>query len=417
MLSCRTMKLNFNHAFNIMKNIPPFNFIILINLIFIPLISKASTNDFSGSIEAQSFIFTESPRLAAQPSTQLSTIAELEWYQDWNSGSSSLTFKPYLRVDNRDSERNLLDIRELAWRYTQKNWELGFGIYKVFWGQTESQHRVDIINQTDTLASVDGEEKLGQPMVQLSFYRDWGALEFYWLPIFRPQQFASEKSRFIPELSITKENSYQSARKDKAMDWAIRWSQMLGDLELGLSHFYGTTRSPQLNKINQDNEVLYQPYYNRIEQSGLDLLYLWNEWVWKLEAIHRSFKGGAFTAVTTGFEYTQIDLFQSAVDLGWVVEYSTNSNPNLSGDIAQNDIFIGNRLTFNDAADSELLFGINQDLGDSSSYSVILEGSTRLSGSLRATLNLYLFNASDPLDPMHYLDKDDFMQLNLEYFF
>lgn len=409
--------LLFTYASNVMSNILFFHPFILVSLLLVSFMSEASTSDFSGSITAESFAFTESPRFSTQPDMQLSAIGELEWYQEWNAGNSSVTFKPYVRVDNQDSERNLLDIRELAWRHTQTDWELNVGIYKVFWGQTESRQRVDIINQTDSLASVDGEEKLGQPMVKLSFYRDWGALELYWLPIFRPQKFASHQGRFSTELKVTEENSYQSKKRDKAMDWAMRWSQIFGDLELGASYFYGTARFPQLNVINRNNESVYQPFYRRIQQTGVDLLYLWHDWVWKLEAIHRNFKGGSFAAVTTGFEYTQIDLFQSAIDLGWVVEYSNNSSPGISGDIAQNDIFIGNRITFNDVADSELLYGINQDLDNSSSYSIILEGSTRLSGSLRATVNLYLFNASDTLDPLFALDKDDFVQFNLEYYF
>ncbi|MDD7885073.1 hypothetical protein [Flavivirga sp. 57AJ16] len=37
---------------------------------------------------------------------------------------------------------------------------------------TESNHLVDIINQTDAVETFDGEEKLGQPMVQLSWGTD-----------------------------------------------------------------------------------------------------------------------------------------------------------------------------------------------------------------------------------------------------
>ena len=48
-----------------------------------------------------------------------------------------------------------------------------------FWGVTETAHRVDILNQTDQVESFDGEDKLGQPMVNFSWSKDWGTLDLY----------------------------------------------------------------------------------------------------------------------------------------------------------------------------------------------------------------------------------------------
>ncbi len=67
------------------------------------------------------------------------------------------------------------DIRELSWIHVGNGWESRVGIRKVFWGVTEGRHLVDIINQTDQVDQVDGEEKLGQPMINLSTVRDWGS--------------------------------------------------------------------------------------------------------------------------------------------------------------------------------------------------------------------------------------------------
>ena len=88
-----------------------------------------------------------------------------------------------------DSERTHFDIRELFGLWVFERWELGVGIRKVFWGVTESQHLVDIINQTDLVDSIDGEEKLGQPMVNVSIPHEWGTVDLFILPYFRERTF------------------------------------------------------------------------------------------------------------------------------------------------------------------------------------------------------------------------------------
>ena len=58
------------------------------------------------------------------------------------------------------------------------------GVGKVFWGVTESQHLVDIINQTDLVENIDTEDKLGQPMLETTWLQNWGAttvLYFAWI--------------------------------------------------------------------------------------------------------------------------------------------------------------------------------------------------------------------------------------------
>ncbi len=52
----------------------------------------------------------------------------------------------------------------------------------MYWGVAESNHLVDIINQTDAVESFDGEEKLGQPMVQYTYTSGLVAIN----PFFKP---------------------------------------------------------------------------------------------------------------------------------------------------------------------------------------------------------------------------------------
>ena len=70
-------------------------------------------------------------------------------------------FKSKFRKDSQDTNRNLIDIQELYFLSIGESREIKYGISKEFWGVTETNHRVDIINQTDFTEALDGEEKLG----------------------------------------------------------------------------------------------------------------------------------------------------------------------------------------------------------------------------------------------------------------
>ena len=93
-----------------------------------------------------------------------------EYHRSWNDGEYLFDFVPSFRFDYEDSDRNLVDIQELAWIRVGDGWEFRAGVRKVFWGVTESRHLVDVINQVDFTEGLDGEEKLGQPMLNLSLF-------------------------------------------------------------------------------------------------------------------------------------------------------------------------------------------------------------------------------------------------------
>ncbi|MEJ2090444.1 MAG: hypothetical protein P8Y69_18715, partial [Gammaproteobacteria bacterium] len=102
-----------------------------------------------------------------------SVSIKADYYLAWNDERQSLTFAPFYRYDGEDDERTLFDIREGFWSLVGDDWDLHLGVKQVFWGVTEFNHLVDIINQNDLVENIDGEDKLGQPMAHLSLVRNW----------------------------------------------------------------------------------------------------------------------------------------------------------------------------------------------------------------------------------------------------
>ena len=211
-------------------------------------------------------------------------------YTEWNDGYDSLVFKPFVRVDQEDSERSHADIRELLWLHASDNWELRVGLGKVFWGQTESLHLVDIVNQTDAVEAVDGEDKLGQPMISYTWLGEYGSLSAFVLPYFRERTFAGEEGRFRPPLPVnTDEPLFESDDEERNIDLALRWQQSIDSWEVGISLFHGTNREPELvSSLDAQGLPQLQPFYRQINQFGLDVLNVSGDWLWKFEAIYRA---------------------------------------------------------------------------------------------------------------------------------
>ena len=168
-----------------------------------PFVSAETHQDFSGSIALESRFFSQSPLDSGQRGDVSVSIAfQPEYYLEWDGRDQSFTFVPFVRWDQHDNERTHWDIRELFWLRAWEDWELSAGIRKVFWGVTESQHLVDIINQTDLVENLDGEDKLGQPMIKASWIQDWGTVEAYWMPFFRERTFPGSTRRQKPRLGF-----------------------------------------------------------------------------------------------------------------------------------------------------------------------------------------------------------------------
>ncbi|MCH8176682.1 MAG: hypothetical protein IIC09_00495 [Proteobacteria bacterium] len=159
----------------------------------------SAAQEFSGNIAAESLTFSESGLDPRQMDDNITLSFKPKWTGDWNHGDDAWSAELFLRADDRDDGREHFDIREFYWLHLDGDNEWRVGINTMFWGVTESQHLVDVINQIDQVEGVDGEDKLGQPMVHLKHYEDWGVLDFLVLPGFRERTFrGSEGARDYP---------------------------------------------------------------------------------------------------------------------------------------------------------------------------------------------------------------------------
>jgi len=374
--------------------------------------------EFSGNVAVEAISFSETAQFEGQFDENLTLSFTPRWDGDWNDGADLWSVELFMRADNKDSGREHADIRELLWLHIDGDNEWRVGINTMFWGVTESQHLVDVINQIDAVESIDGEDKLGQPMIHLKRYQDWGVLDFLVLPGFRERTFPAKEGRLrLPLVVDTDQVEYESSAGQQHIDYALRFSQTYNDLDLGVSWFDGTNRDPLLLPgIDSKGDPVLTPFYEQMTQIGVDAQLIYLDWIWRLELIHREAESGDRDAFIYGFEYTFYGVLDSSSDIGAIVEYSYDNRPEGERGVFDRDIFLGARFALNDAQSSEVLAGFLVDT-DNHSRSFRVEASRRIGASWKLELELQTFANIDDNDPLAAFANDDYLLVDMAYYF
>lgn len=381
-------------------------------------IADDSEWDLSGNVSIQARGFSQDALWPEQNTSDAEVSVSGEWEARWRSeeGDQRASFIPFVRWDENDDERSHIDLREAYWAYEGDGVELLVGVNKVFWGVTESVHLVDIINQTDLVEDIDQEDKLGQPMVNLAVQKDWGLINLYVLPHFRERTFPGLDGRFRAPLRVDWDDAeYESGAKDKHVDLALRYSHYFGDVDVGLYYFRGTSREPWLQLSADGRE--FKPFYDQIDQAGLDLQYTRDAWLWKLEAIVRDGYDESFAASVAGFEYTFYQVYESHADIGILMEYQYDERSSKEPlTIADNDVFMGARWSLNDIQDTAVLAGVVVDKKTSETF-FNLEAERRFGDNTFLELRVRAITNAESDEPLYSFSRDDYIQLQISRYF
>ena len=238
-------------------------------------------------------------------------------------------------------------------------------------------------------------------MIAASFYRDFGDVDFYFLPYFRERIFPGANGRPRLKLEIDENSiSYESSKSEKHIDLALRYSLMIDDFDIGFSHFYGHSRNPKLI-INQSSFKLDQ-HYPLLSQTGIDIQATKDSWLYKFEAISAELMSERHLSAAGGLEYTYYGLNNSSQDLGLIIEYLFDDRNDYP---FNNEGSIGLRWTRNDINSSALLAGSIIDL-DGNSNQFFIEYEQRLKNEFKIFVEAIISGSIDSSD-YNYAFKDD----------
>ncbi|WP_051906900.1 AMIN domain-containing protein [Methylomarinum vadi] len=376
--------------------------------------------DIYGYVGVENLTFWHKGLAPEQHKNYVSGVFQGNFYKQWDDGRQSFAFVPFYRYSQYDNRRTHFDIRELTWVMVEEKWELRTGFRKVFWGVAEGLHLIDIINQTDLVENPDTEDKLGQPMINLALINDWGTVDLFVMPGFRERTFSGVEGRFrlIPQIAVG-DALFDRHGLEKHMSYAARWSHYIGNWDIGISHFYGMNREPRFipSFDSQGRLVKLRPFYETINQTSLDLQMTHESWLWKLEAMVRSGMGKTYFAAVGGLEYTLFDLYETGLDLGFVLEYmyDTRGSRNFYAPF-QDDFLTALRFGFNDVQSTEILAGVLFDRTSNSKFYNI-EASRRIGDSWKIEAEMRIYAGSPAYDSLYFLRQDDHVRVELSYHF
>ena len=98
------------------------------------------------------------------------------------------------------------------------------------------------------------------------------------------------------------------------------------------------------------------------------------------------------------------------------MEYHFDQRGDQSPQPFNHDLFMGARFGFNNTASTQLLTGVVADV-EGGGHFFNTEFSTRLGDRWRLEAEVRIFSNAPPSDPLHFIQRDDYAQLQLERFF
>ncbi len=371
--------------------------------------------EFEGIASADYQFYFEEPLYEGQKRHYPSVSFEPNFYFDWKDATQRLEITGFGRLDLHDRRKSHLDVREAYWQVLKDKWELSIGAKKIFWGVTEIAHLVDIINQTDAVEGFDGEDKLGQPMALFTYLTDKiGTFDLFYLPFHRERTLIGEAGRFRPPFPLEDQAIFESDLEHWHPGAAFRWSHNIGIADIGLSHYYGLAREPLVVQDFGIGGFRLIPFYNIVNQSGLDLQITHHSVLWKLEWVGNFNKQKNYTAFDAGIEYTIGNIKSSGKDLGLLLEYLYDGRGEIIG--FDNDIFVGGRLAFNDISDSEILGGALIDV-EQGSVLLSVEAARRIKDSWKLELETRVVLNAKPEEISYAVRDDSFLKITAFKYF
>ena len=390
---------------------------LLFLFIFALICLEVEAHEIRGTVSLQARLFPNPPIHPDQEQHSFSIAAAPEYIHRFDDGSL-FAFLPFVRLDSADPESTHFDIRDLSYIWSKDAWDVRVGIRTEFWGVVESVNLVNIINQTDLVENPEMKDKLGQPMLNVSYTHPWGTFDFFMLPYFRERTFSGEKGRLRLGLVVDTDNPiYESAAEEHHIDFAFRYFQSIRELDIGISQFIGTARDPFPTIASQGGQFIIRPLYQQIRQTGVDLLLVTGSWIWKFEGIYRDASiTRNYFAMVGGLEYVFDGFLETGMDLGVFLEYLYDHRDGDEFTVNEDDFLVGLRLGFNDLRTTSIQVSalIDRDTG---AWFPLIKATTRLDNHWRLSLR-YLGLVDQPRSDIFFdLRDDDFFEVELTYYF
>ena len=326
----------------------------------------------------------------------------------------------YGRLDHEDKDRTILVLEEAWAEWKAKPFRLRVGFDLLNWTATEAFHPADILNSRNLDSSIQNYDKLGEPMVSLSYKGGIGVLTAYFMPSVMNPILPSANSRLSFSPGLQTEFGYLD-HNGKLMDgWfkpqgAIRWNRGFDDFDLSLHVVRHIDRSqPNIGVIDGAPTALFQT----VTQVGGTYQHVLGGWVLKCEGGWRFFESISEDSgvvilgesagkpnhgrLAVGLEYgTSLESgAESTLILEGQTVVGTIRAQALELDLFQGDALLGYRYAFNDVDSKALLVSVIVDVEHPDELIVSANYSQRVGDTWTFSASLRVVEAPEPSEAL-----------------
>ncbi len=317
------------------------------------------------------------------------------------------------RLDGRDANRTVFIVEELWAEVRQGDFRLRIGADVLNWTATEAFHPADIINAPNLDSDIENYEKLGEPMVRLSYRLGSGTISAFFFPYYTRTILPAQSSRlsFIPpEIEV---GSFLRMRAngeltddDFGPQGALRITQSFRNIDLSLHVVHHMDRL-QPEVLFDPEQGRPRPLFRTVTQVGGTYQHVLGAFIAKVEAAFRIFAtpdgettplgpvqdrdhlqvafGLEYGFLVQGVEVTLISELQSIFFGDEIKKFFTGQNADTDFNrlrrnlgVFQRDVLFGCRASFNDVNSAQVQATTIVDIDDPREIFVNLSYSQRI---------------------------------------
>ncbi|EQC47639.1 hypothetical protein, partial [Bacteriovorax sp. DB6_IX] len=296
------------------------------------------------------------------------------------------------KANSKDRENSYLNVNDLYYSYYGTmgfRFDIGYKIYN--WSKMESFHPADVANARLLDSDIENFDKKGELSLVIQNESDFGNIKLYAFPMFEESFFPSADSRIADGAKpkkVIRVSGSEYTEDRQVWQFGISYSKQIGDFDFmafALNHVDRNRPIVGYKDYTVVTSTVIVPsgdlsaYYFDVLDLGIASTYFLGEHIIKFEMLSskfdtvdgQNFLTGAglrrpidYTTAAIGHEYSH------TWDIGWDSTFFTEYQRVFEADqqtrqeisVFQSDLFIGHRLTFNDAYSKELLLGVFLDI-------------------------------------------------------
>ena len=389
------------------------NIIFLVPLFSMTLVAEGL--EYKGNIELESSYIDHD--IAGKRDSQTALRLELELKQKTADGQMVLNAEAF--YDKDDENRRYVDVNDLYYKHEFENSDLLVGRNTRFWGAMEFYNHTDVFNTKDWLDNpFDYDSKIGSNNIAYTHYFDNSDLAVI-AKIGEARQRVQDTKSVNNFLPANYNDTLVTQKDENRPSLFVKYTGSAEEVQLDYALIYenGYDEQRYLAPVG----VSLQQHAYLVDKLMGYATYVEGETIYKTELAYTKSddeKVSDYAQLSAGVEHTFYGVIGKS-DVGLLAEYyryeeedDAKLGAKAFGNLFDNDVSLGFRVTLNDSADTDILGGLAVDEKTQEKL-FLVEYNTRLDNRYKLGLAYQHLEPAEgsPIQPL------DLAQVEFGYYF